>query len=329
MKLFGIYIRQHQKGIFTFLLFSAVFLGSFLLYHLPPEAVLYPAFLCALTGGLFLLRDFSQVRRRHQQLCRLQGTPSAEIRSLPKPRGVEDADYQALIQRMQEESAESRDAAAARYREMMEYYTIWVHQIKTPITSMRLALEPEDTPLSRKLSADLRQIEQYVEMVLAYLRLDSDSSDYVFKEYDLDEIVKQSVAGFASEFIARRIRLDYTPLGRRVVTDDKWLTFVLEQVLSNALKYTREGSVKIWLEEPLTLCIADTGIGIAPEDLPRVFEKGYTGYNGRKDRRASGIGLYLCKRICGSLGADITLSSVPDGGTTVRIRFGQYQLHGE
>ena len=192
---------------------------------------------------------------------------------------------------------------------------------------MRLTLQNEDSELSRRLSEDLLRIEQYVEMVLCYLRLDSSSTDYVFQEYDLDSIVKQAVRKFAGQFIRRKIRLDYQPLHTRVVTDEKWLLFVVEQVLSNALKYTpAAGTVTIDLEEPKTLCIRDTGIGIAPEDLPRVFEKGYTGYNGRNDKKASGIGLYLCRRICKNLNHVISVDSSLDSGTVVRIRLEQVKL---
>ena len=152
------------------------------------------------------------------------------------------------------------------------YYTLWAHQIKTPIASIRLNQQNEDSEFSRRVAEDLQRIEQYVDMVLAFLRLDSDSTDYVFMEYDLDGIVRSAVKKFSTQFIRRRINLVYEPLGKKVVTDEKWLSFVVEQVLSNALKYTPSGTVGIYIEEPTTLCISDTGIGIAPEDLPRIFE---------------------------------------------------------
>ena len=120
------------------------------------------------------------------------------------------------------------------------------------------------------------------------------------------------------------MKLRYEPVNTRVITDEKWLLFVVEQVLSNAVKYTPAGgSVTIDLEQPKTLCIRDTGIGIAPEDLPRIFEKGYTGYNGRNDKKASGIGLYLCRRICHNLGHRITANSSLDSGTVIRIHLEQ------
>ena len=202
---------------------------------------------------------------------------------------------------------------------MIEYYTIWVHQIKTPISAMRLQLQGQESESSRELLEELQRIEQYVEMVLTYLRLDSGSTDYVLKKYDLDAIVRQAVRKYASQFIRKKIRLNYEPLSCEVLTDEKWLLFVIEQILSNALKYTRSGEIFITLEAPKTLCIRDTGIGIAPEDLPRIFEKGYTGLNGRRTRKTTGIGLYLCHEILTRLGHTIAITSQPGQGTQVHL----------
>lgn len=349
MKLFCAYLRQHRKGLVLFAVFALVFAAGFFLYHLPPGAVLYPTLVCALLGVVFVVFDFSRVRRKHRLLCGMRKMTSAMIGALPEPQGPHECDYQAIIRALQKEVSDVRAEGAARYQDMTDYYTVWVHQIKTPITSMRLTLEKEDTALSRKLSSDLFQIERYVEMVLAYLRLDAESSDYVLRPYALDDIIEDSVTKFAGEFIARKIRLSYTPTGATVVTDEKWLSFVLEQLLSNALKYTRAkenagdgseagaeagtgteaGTITIDLSAPQTLRIADTGIGIAPADLPRVFEKGYTGFNGRIEGRASGIGLYLCRKICKNLGIRISIDSELGKGTTVLLDLSQYPLKSE
>ena len=329
IQLFQAYITQHRKGIIALILFCAVFCVSFILYHLPVKAVLYPAVMCAVFGLVFAGMDFSHKKNKHRQLSEIKKLPAAMISSLPPAESIEDGDYQEIVRALQSEIAALGNATAARYQNLTEYYTAWVHQIKTPITSMHLTLQNEDSPLSRKLTSDLFQIEQYVEMVLAFMRLDSDSSDYVFRQRSLDTIIRQSIAKFASEFIDRKIRLEYEPIEKRVVTDEKWLSFVLEQLLSNALKYTRKGSVKIYLREPMTLCVEDTGIGIAPEDLPRVFEKGYTGYNGRTDKKASGLGLYLCKRICNNLEIGISVTSTLGEGTTVCLDLEQYDLKQE
>lgn len=329
MKLFRMYIKQRKRGIAALFLFCILFAVSFLLYHLPLEAVIYPAVLCALLGMIFILIDFERVRKKHLKLLEIQNLTASMISSFPTVEGIEDKDYQDVIRSLQIEIENLETVTNTRYQDMIDYYTIWVHQIKTPIASMRLHLENEDTALSRKLLLDLLRIEQYVEMVLAFLRLDSTSSDYVFKEHNIDTIVKASVKKFASVFISRRISLEYEPITEIIVTDDKWLSFVIEQILSNALKYTRKGSIKIYMTEPKTLCIEDTGIGIASGDLPRIFEKGYTGYNGHNHKKASGIGLYLCKRICRNLGAEIKATSKLDKGTIIHINLEQYNLKTE
>ena len=166
-------------------------------------------------------------------------------------------------------------------------------------------------------------------MVLMFFRLNSESTDYVIGESDLDTIVKQAVKKFAGEFIERRLTLVYEPLHTTVITDEKWISFVIEQILSNALKYTPSGNITIAMEQEKELCIRDTGIGIASEDLPRIFENGYTGYNGRTDKKASGIGLYLCRRICTNLGHGIKAESVVGEGTVIRIDFRQRELKTE
>ena len=242
--------------------------------------------------------------------------------ALPPADTVTEADYRSLVTLLAESRRAIRTQEEQRYGDMVDYYTMWAHQIKTPIASMRLTLQNEDSGLARSLSGDLMRVEQYVEMVLVFLRLDSSTTDYVIRAHSLDDIVRPAVRKFAGEFIRRRLRLDYQPLDRTVVTDAKWLGFVVEQVLSNALKYTASGSVTIAMDGD-DLCIRDTGMGIAPEDLPRIFDRGFTGLNGRRDTRASGIGLYLCRRICRSLGHTIRASSVPNQGTEIRIGLGQ------
>ena len=235
-------------------------------------------------------------------------------------------EYRILLCLMQNRGKVVSRASLRRWSDTLDYYTVWVHQIKTPIASMRLTLQNSDSPESRRLSSDLGRIERYVEMALVYLRLDSESSDYVIREFELDPLIRRSVKKFSGEFITKRLSLELTPTEARVISDEKWLVFVIEQILSNSLKYTREGSVGIYMTEPKTLCIRDTGIGIAPEDLPRVFEKGYTGRNGRDDMRASGLGLYLCRRVCAKLGHGISAVSVPDEGTEIRIDLSSYNL---
>lgn len=319
MKLFLRYLFSRRGVIGAFVLFAALFVLAFSLYRLPIAAAAYPLLLCALLGAVFLTADFLRTKKRHEVLSRLAGQTAARIENLPAPGSMEEADLQKAIYALQAGAQEQASASAAAYADMEDYYIAWVHQIKTPIAAMKLTLQQSDSPLSRQLSSELLRIEQYVEMVLTYLRLNSGTTDYVFRSCRLDDVIRPVLRKFAPDFIGRKLHLDYGPITACVVTDEKWLGFVLEQVLSNALKYTKEGGIRIYLEESATLCIADTGIGIDPADLPRIFEKGYTGRNGRTDRSASGIGLYLCRRICKNLGAEIKAFSEPDKGTVIRI----------
>ncbi len=192
-----------------------------------------------------------------------------------------------------------------------------LHQIKTPIAAAQLLLQADGASDRPELSVELLKIEQYVDMMLGYLRLDSDSTDYVLRETDLDELIRQALRKFSWLFILKKISLDFRETGRRVVTDEKWLRFVVEQVLSNALKYTPAGGrIRIY-GDGQTLVICDNGIGIREEDLPRIFEKGFTGYNGRQEKKSTGMGLYLCRRVMARLNHGITAVSRTGEGTLI------------
>jgi signal transduction histidine kinase len=190
---------------------------------------------------------------------------------------------------------------------------------------MRMTLQGEDTEENRDLLAELFRIEQYVDMVLSYIRLGSSQTDFVFAWYDLDSIIRQAIHKYASQFVRRRIRLVYEPVEVQVLTDEKWLLFILEQLLSNAIKYTPQGTVTITVSPEKILTVSDTGIGIAPEDLPRIFEKGFTGYNGRADKKATGLGLYLCRQTADILGIRVSAQSEPGRGSTFSLDLQPYK----
>lgn len=328
MRLFWKYLKQRRNVFAMQVLFAGIFLVTFALYHLPLEAVIYPIILCGVVGCVFLMVDFLSVRKNHILLEQVREFVDVLHTEFSFAEDIENEDYIRIINLLREEYINLQNSSNQKYADMVEYYTLWVHQIKTPIASMRLTLQNEDTALARKLNDDLFRIEQYVEMVLVYLRLESEGSDYVIKEYDLDDLIRSAAKKFSGEFISRKISLIYEPIQKKIITDEKWFSFVLEQLLSNALKYTVSGSVTIKMNETV-LCIEDTGIGIEAEDIPRIFEKGFTGYNGRMDKKASGIGLYLCKRICRNLGHGIKAESVVGKGTTIKIDLSQTELRVE
>ncbi len=323
---FRIFIKERIKYIAATAALILLFAVTTLLMGMPARALGYPLGLCAFVGAIILAADYIYARGKYEKRGNLESISFSVIDSMPEAKSEEAKEYQQAIRLLGREHRDFAYESEQKYENMLDYYTVWAHQIKTPISSMKLSLRGEDSDLARKLSAELFRIEQYVNMALAYLRLDSESTDYVFAECDMDELIKKSAKKFASEFIGRRLTLSYEPAEITVISDSKWLGFVLEQLISNALKYTREGGIKIYFEQPKTLVIEDSGIGIATEDLPRIFEKGYTGYNGRTDTGASGIGLYLCKRICDNLEIGISAESQVAKGTKMRLDFSQYKI---
>ena len=188
-----------------------------------------------------------------------------------------------------------------RHLDQMEYYTMWVHQIKTPISALRLLLQVRPSQDALLMNQDLFKIEQYVEMALQYVKLNQLSADFIIKDYEMKNIINSSVKKYAELFIYKKLYVKIEQINLKVKTDSKWIAFIIEQLLSNGIKYSYEGGITI-SQNANTLIIADTGIGIRSEDMERIFEKGYTGYNGRLDKKASGIGLYMAKKSCRYIG---------------------------
>lgn len=314
---FGGWIRARLGTIILLTLVSAIFTLLLALYKIADEAFLYGLTLTFAVALCFAVRDYRNYAVRHRTLCHLREEITVLISHLPAPATMLEADYQRLVVQLFDAKQELWARTQSETGDMLDYYTLWAHQIKTPISAMRLLLQSGADDRDA-LQTELLHIEQYVDMVLSYLRLGSESSDFVIRTCSLDDIIRKAVRKFSRVFIAKKLTLYYEPCGARVLTDEKWLTFVLEQLLSNALKYTRSGSITIEWREGILL-VRDTGIGIAPEDLPRVFDKGYTGYNGRVDQKATGIGLFLCRKICRRLGHGISVESRVGEGTTVSL----------
>ncbi len=313
------YLRRQYKLLVFLAADAAIFAGILSLYAYPAEAVGYAALLCVVLGLLFFAVGYAGFLRRHKELEQLKKAVYETVLPLPHPRSALEADYQALLNDVCAHRAKLLTQSENSRQDLLDYYTLWAHQIKTPIAAGRLLLQSGGETDREALSAELLKIEEYVEMVLGYLRLDSDTTDYVLRRCELDGIIRASLRRYARLFILKKLTLEFHETNRTLMTDEKWLGFVLGQVLSNAIKYTPEGGTVRIYPDGETLAIADNGIGIRPEDLPRVFEKGFTGYNGREDRKATGIGLYLSRRVLTNLGHGITIVSRPGAGTIVRL----------
>ncbi len=303
------YIKQSIKVLLLFIVFAFVFCIVFSLYNLETEAIYYSIILCAFIGLIYICINFINYYKKHIQLYKLQNEISISLENLPSPKTLIEEDYTNLILNLNKEYKTYISKSDIAKSDMIDYYTMWVHQIKTPISAMKLLIQTSESEISSDLSSELFKIEQYVEMVLSYIRLGSNENDFVIKEYDLDNIVRQAIRKYAPLFIRKKINVDFQPTTYKVLTDEKWLVFVIEQLLSNAIKYTNKGKISIYPLEDKKLVIEDTGIGISQEDIPRIFDKGFTGYNGRTDKKATGLGLYLCKNILDKLSHKISIES--------------------
>ena len=247
MRYFFTYLKDKSKKLIPFLIFFSIFFISFLLYNIDLRAVIYPFFVCIFLYIVYLaLFDFRKAKIRHDTLMFISENTGALPDALVKPLAADEEDLINVINSLLEDIKTIKTDYFKSLNDTMEYYTVWAHQIKPPISAMRLTLQNEDSELSRKLMLDLLHIDQYADMVMTYLRTTDGANDYVIKEFDLENVTREAAKKFSGEFIARKLRLIYdVPHGIRVLSDEKWLMFVIEQVLSNALKYTKEGYIKI------------------------------------------------------------------------------------
>lgn len=313
--------------------YGTLFLIGYL-YDIPFEKTRYIAEFSGAGVFLCLLVDILKYAERWKELKRCIATSDTYPGMFYTVPGDLEALYRSMIAKMRQEKEELIFEDQKRYTEMMDYYGMWAHQIKTPIAAMRILVQSgmdreeneENQKLFRQLQMELFKTEQYVEMVLSYLKIGDIAKDMVLERCDLGKVVRQAVKKYSRLFILQKLSLEMGEIAEIVLTDEKWLSFVVEQILSNALKYTKSGSVSIYLEQEGVLVIKDTGIGISAEDLPRIMEKGYTGYNGRIDKRSTGIGLYLCKKVMDKLHHQLRIDSEDGKGTKVVLDLRRIQL---
>lgn len=343
MKLVGSYIKRNRLWMACAIAMMAFGVFYMFLMHVALTDLLYFAgveiFLCAVV----FVSGYLHYARRVRRLEECGKCLKNEEVVLPEGKDAYEELYQEMIEDLDLQRREEAASYARNQSEMREYYAMWVHQIKTPIAAMRLlqqvqrnrleegdvitsgAEETDSLQVQAELEKELFDIEQYVNMALQYQRVNTPGNDYVLEKLRLDDIVREVIHKYAGLMVRAHIPLQYEGTDVMVTTDAKWVAFALEQILSNAIKYSRAGQqivIETVPEENVDyLKIADHGIGIRAEDLSRVFEKGYTGYNGYADKKSTGIGLYLCRLVLTKLGHTIRMESVQGEGTTVWIGF--------
>lgn len=318
------YLKESTKVIIRFMIFIIIYFLVYFLYDIPKEPALYATLLVVTLGFILFLYDFYKYYKKHLYLKNMDNNIEFELKKLYNTQGLIEKDYEDIISHIYEHNLEVLSKVDNNYSDMVDYYTMWVHQIKTPIAALSMMIQSMDSGDDKWImEQEVFKIQQYVDMVLHYIRLDSLSSDLKLQKYSLSILVKGVVKKYAVNFIRGKITLNMEEFDNVVITDDKWISFVLEQVISNALKYTNGGCIYIYMDKDRedTLIIEDTGIGISEEDINRVFDKGFTGYNGRMDKKATGIGLYLCREILNKLSHNIYISSSVGEGTKVAIDF--------
>lgn len=311
------YLRSRIRLLVFIFLISCLALAFHILFTNLGSYFLYFFLLCSFLTLLFFIWDIlveAEVYRK--EMLYSEREPKSPLEC-------------ALAEKLDEREAElyqKKSEAENRYNDLVDYYTLWVHQIKTPIAASKLLVsEVADRQLKQQLEQEIFKIDSYTNLVLQYLRLESFHDDLVLKKENIEDLVKEVIRKYAIFFIQKGLSVDLHDLDRRIVTDKKWLLVVIEQILSNSLKYTNEGGVEVYMEGS-DLCIKDTGIGIKNSDRLRVFERGFSGYNGRMTQQSSGLGLYLTQKISQELGHQIQIESELGQGTTVRIKFSEVNL---
>jgi signal transduction histidine kinase len=265
--------------------------------------IIYACIIALFTGFFFFVSDM------HYQ----NGIPE-------KSQTLKEEKQKQRIKELEHDLRTQKASSDEKRREMQDYYEMWAHQIKTPIAAMDLILQNTEFEHKDECKAELFEVTVYTDMVMNYIRTASGSSDYVISKYDLDEILRNEIRKYSSQFMLKGLTLKYIPCDRSVMTDKKQLAFIAGQLISNALKYTQTGGIIIGPSAD-GFFIKDSGSGIKSTDIPRIFEKGFTGTNGRNTGASSGIGLYLCDRIAKKLGHTIRAESDGKTGSCFTVGF--------
>ncbi len=324
-------IGRFLKDYYLYMLIAAaiatvtgIFLSAF---SLPPHAVLFVLMLFAVAFIFFFAREYIKRKRYYTALRDLFDKLDKKF-LIAELMDAGDFAYSAIFYEILQRAGKSMNDEIAAYKlrseDYAEFLEGWVHEIKTPIASARMTIENNRSPVTDRIDEDIMRIERYVQNVLFYARSSIVEKDYLIREVTLAQLVSKALKENSKLLIENKIEVRMEELDIAAFTDEKWMVFILGQIIANSVKYAQAGNaiVRFWGEDTpqgALLHIADNGIGIPPADLPRIFDKGFTGENGRKYAKSTGIGLYLCKKLCGKLGAHIYAKS--EHGTEIVLTF--------
>lgn len=325
------YLKDKKYIIFIYVLCSLLTGTIIWLSESAPAAQSYGFYSICLSlfiFSLYLLIEFLIKKNHYDKIKKNSLYNDLDwVNSMPKPLSREEKIYYDLLLKLYGESNEMMTKYNNSFEENLEFVTMWVHEAKTPITAIKLIIQNSlDNPTEKDLYSiedEVDKIEEFVQMTLCYVRSMDFEKDFLLQGVNLGSIVRNCISKEYSVISNKHIVLDTSDIDIKIDTDEKWLSFIVKQILDNAIKYSVEhGTVRVYLvqeEKKISLCIEDSGIGIKPEDLNRIFDKNYTGYNGRNAKNSTGIGLYLSKIFCEKLGYTLLVSSEYGRGTKFSI----------
>lgn len=323
----GRYLKDHYLYILTaaaILVLVCVFLSAF---SIPPHAILFVAILMIAIFVFIFVREYSRRKRYYDNLAALFEKLDQKFLIGELMEEGDFADAVILYDLMRRTGKAMNDEIAAHkllIQDYTEFLESWVHEIKTPIAAARLAAANNPNQTTDSIQKDLADIERYVQNVLFYARSSIVEKDYMIRPATLENLVKRALRENSRMMIESGMSVEMENLDITAYTDEKWTLFILGQIISNSVKYRRAAAPKLLFrgeknEQNAVLHIIDNGIGIPAADIPRVFEKGFTGENGRKYSKSTGMGLYLCRKLCQKLGAGISVQS--ESGTQATLVF--------
>lgn len=318
-------LKDYIKSQFTNILlyFVSVTLLSYMitiLYNVEKEKIIYPLVIVSLIYCFYFIFNFIKFYKKYIILDTLINQKENTYTEITKNNHILENKYITIINKLQKENKKIIDTNRNKNKEIEDYYLMWTHQIKTPISAIYFLIENLEDDSKLKLEAEVFKIEEYINNNLAYFKLDSSNNDFLIETINLKDLLKGIIKKYANLFFLKKLKLEFNVTDKTIVSDKKYLSLILEQVINNAIKYTKnEGVIKIYNENN-TIIIEDNGIGIKKEDIPRIFDKGFTGYNGRLNKKSTGIGLYLSKIAADKLNHSIKIESNQNTGTTVKIK---------
>ena len=322
------FLMAVRPQLFVFAGMFVIFGLVYVLAKLPLDLFLYSVELAIFLFIAYLIVQYVRYFKRYQLIRNLQTATAASLEEIQAGADPADLLYIEKMDLLLQELREMEKLHAERQADQLDYFTLWLHQIKTPISAISLLNQSSAAKEAKQISQELLRLEDYTHMALNYVKLEESGAEMDLTEVDLDDVIKKAVKKYSILFIYKSIKLDYKPLEMKILSDSQWLQVLVEQILSNSLKYTPSGTISIYQDsgKEQTLIIEDTGIGIRPEDLPKIYNKGYSGLNGRLHEKSTGLGLFLSKKICRRLGHQLDIQSEPGKGTRVSIDLSRPEL---